>query len=51
MAVESHNGLMEKDMKVNIKMIKNMDSVCFNGKMEENMKDNGLMVNNMEEAQ
>jgi len=41
---------MAKNMKVIIKMIKNMDLAFFNGKMVENMKDIGLMENNMEKV-
>ena len=41
MVKELHNGLMERDMKEIIKMIKNMGLVFFNGKMEGNMKVNG----------
>ena len=37
-------------MKVNIKMIKNMDLVFLNGEMEENMKGCGKMVNRMDKA-
>ena len=43
------NGLMEKDTKDNISMIKNMDMVYLNGRIIENMKDTGNMVNSMVE--
>ena len=43
------NGLMEKDMKDNIWMIKNMDMEYLSGRIIENMKDIGNMVNNMVE--
>lgn len=48
MEKELLNGQMGSDMKVIIKMIKNMVLAFFNGKMVENMKDVGLMENNMD---
>ena len=38
---------MGENTKVNINMIKNMDSVPTLGKMDENMQDNGEIVNGM----
>jgi hypothetical protein len=43
------NGLMERFMMENIKMIKSMDMVLLVGQMVENMLVSGKMENNMEE--
>lgn len=40
-------GVMEKNILVNLKMIKNMVLAHFIGEMVEFMKDNGKMENNM----
>lgn len=41
-------GTMEENMKDNIKMIKNMDSVSIHGLMADVMKDIGIKGNSME---
>ena len=41
-------GLMEENMKENIKMIKKKDLEYLNGQMVESLEDYGKMVNKME---
>ena len=48
MEKECFYGLMEEDMKGNIRMMLNKDSVKLNGQMVKLMKDNGKEVNKME---
>ena len=43
-------GLMEENMKGNIKTIKKKGLVYLNGQMAKNIEDNGKMVNKMEKV-
>lgn len=48
MEKEYINGMMEENIKANIKMIRNMGKVYFIGQMEVNSKETGKMENKME---